>query len=55
MLQSYCYNLRYCSLIPRPSKMDEGLSTSKRQAEGKNRPIKYENLPILTATSKTDK
>lgn len=24
-------------------------------AENENRPIKYENLPILTATSKTDK
>lgn len=46
MLQSYCYNLRYCSLIPRPLKMNEGLSTSKRQAEDEKGPIKYENLPI---------
>jgi predicted transcriptional regulator len=37
---------KWGSLIPRPLKMDEGLSTSKRQAEGKNRPIKYENLPM---------
>jgi len=26
--------------------MDEGLSTSKRQAEDEKDPIKYENLPI---------
>lgn len=37
---------KWGSLIPRPLKMNEGLSTSKRQAEGKNRPIKYENLPM---------
>jgi hypothetical protein len=37
---------KWGSLIPRPLKMDEGLSTSKRQAEGKNRPKKYENLPM---------
>ena len=43
LLQSYCYNLRYCSLIPRPLKMDEGLSTSKRQAEGEiwTKKLKY--------------
>ena len=38
---------KWGSLIPRPLKMDEGLSTSKRQAECENRPIKYENLPML--------
>ena len=38
---------KWGSLIPRPLKMDEGLSTSKRQAEDEKGPIKYENLPIL--------
>ena len=55
LLQSIPYNHIYCSLIPRPLKMDEGLSTSKRQAEGEKDPIKYENLPILATTCKTDK
>ena len=34
------------SLIPRPLKMDEGLSTSKRQAEGEKQLGKWRILPI---------
>ena len=37
---------KWGSLIPRPLKMNEGLSTSKRQAEGKNRPIN-DNLEAM--------
>ena len=37
---------KWGSLIPRPLKMDEGLSTSKRQAEDEKGPIKYENFPM---------
>ncbi len=42
------YNLRLKgSLIPRPLKMSEGLSTSKRQAEDENRLEKWKFLPML--------
>ena len=35
------------SLIPRPLKMNEELSTSKRQAEGENQLGKWKFLPML--------
>ena len=38
---------KWGSLIPRPLKMNEGLSTSERQAEGENRLGKWKFLPIL--------
>ena len=46
---------KWGSLIPRPLKMSEGLSTSKRQAEGKKRLVADRYLPMLVPTSKTDK
>ena len=38
---------KWGSLIPRPLKMNDGLSTSKRQAEGENRMGKWKFLPML--------
>ena len=37
---------KWGSLIPRPLEMDEGLSTSKRQAEGEIRLVKRRILPM---------
>ena len=38
---------KWGSLIPRPLKMNEELSTSKRQAEGENQLGKWKYLPML--------
>ena len=38
---------KWGSLIPRPLKMNDGLSASKRQAEGENRMGKWKFLPML--------
>lgn len=42
---------KWGSLIPRPLKMDEGLSTSKRQADGKIRLKKCNILPMSLSNS----
>ena len=43
---------KWGSLIPRPLKMDEGLSTSKRQAEGEKWLVAhiYLPMPLLIST-----